>query len=339
MLVRIAVDLGCAELSMEDMINACFLFLREYPDSYLGLFGDVDFNDKNIPSDIFSRIKIHTSNIIVPPTISAMEALRNYRNSSMGLALKSVKNDQYSVAISCGNTGALIVLATIIIGRISGISRPALMAVLPTKQDTKVYMMDIGANHEVSASDLSNFAVMGSIALQHNGISKPIVALLNIGSEDQKGTQLIQKAHYLLHHNTAINYNGFIEPHHLFDNACNLVICDGFSGNLVIKTMEGTVHLILHELKNHRQSRYMEKLYMYGMRNILRRKLFKIHPDENSGALLLGLKNTVVKSHGGSSFKGFYNALRKAYLMSKTNLALNVRDALEKQNSIIEKTT
>lgn len=327
MSIRIAVDLGGSELKIDQLLDACKQVLQDKPDITLGLFGN-NSNDitKHIPEKLMHRIKWHPTSVIMPNTISVMEALRNYRQSSMGLALQSVRNGQYSVAISCGNTGALVALSAVIIGRIKGVNRPAIFSPFPTKSKP-LYMLDLGANHESSAQDLTDFALMGAIAAKAMGIKEPTVSLLNIGSEDRKGHQIIQKAHYLLHQHSNIHYKGFIEPNQLFNRPCDVIVCDGFSGNLVLKSIEGTAEYFLNQIKSLAKESLINKLLMYPLRKSFKMRFDRLHPDRHNGAILLGLANTVIKSHGSCSRDGFYHALIKAEIMAKHNLASSIKEA------------
>lgn len=327
MSIRIAVDLGGSELKLDQLLDACKQVLQDKPDITLGLFGNNSSDiTQYIPESLMHRIKWHPTAVIMPNTISIMEALRNYRQSSMGLALQSVRNGQYSVAISCGNTGALVALSAVIIGRIKGINRPAIFSPFPTKSKP-LYMLDLGANHESSAQDLSDFALMGEIAARTMGIKEPAVSLLNIGSEDRKGHQIIQKAHFLLHQHPKIHYIGFVEPNQLFNRPCDVIVCDGFSGNLVLKSVEGTADYFLKQIKNLATDSLLNKMLMYPLRKAFKNKFDRLQPDRHNGAILLGLANTVIKSHGSCSRDGFYHALLKAETMAKHNLAASIKEA------------
>lgn len=323
--VRIAVDLCGSDLERDVLLESCIEFLEHYPDSSLGLFADKDLN---IPKSLKNRVAVFNG-VAMPNTISVMEAVRSYKDSTMAQALRSVKNGQYDVVVSGGNTGALVALSVITVGRARGVNRPAIFSPLPTKTDP-IYMLDLGANHEASSQDLCDFATMGCLAAKSMGIVDPVIALLNIGSEDRKGHQIIQKAHFLLHNNDDINYIGFVEPNKIFQRPCDIIVCDGFSGNLVLKSIEGTASYFLNNIKKIVTSSVMSKMLMYPLLREFKKHFDRFNPDLHNGAVLLGLANTVVKSHGSSSKTGFYYALVKAHGMAINNLAPNISMAFAK---------
>lgn len=332
MSIGIAVDLSGSELSVISLIESCINVLKDQSDIHFGLFGDEKLDVmSHIPSHYTSRVTWHPHNLIMPNNISVMEALRNYRHSTMGAALLAVKNNHYNVAVSCGNTGALVALSTVIMGRTKGINRPALFSPFPTRYDP-IYILDLGANHECGAQDLCDFGVMATHAVQKLGIPHPTLRLLNIGTEDYKGNQTIQKAHYLLHNNPNVDYQGFIEPHNIFDRPCDIVVCDGFSGNLVVKTVEGTSRLFIDEIKNIAQKSILYRLLMLPLRTPIRQRLERMHPDHHNGAIILGLTHTVIKSHGSCSMRGFTHALHKAYLLAREDLSGHIRHAFATQH-------
>jgi glycerol-3-phosphate acyltransferase PlsX len=157
--------------------------------------------------------------------------------------------------------------------------------------------------------------------------------------KDKKGNQTIQKAHYLLHMHPDIRYEGFIEPHDIFDRPCDIVVCDGFSGNLVVKSVEGTAELFLDALKNIGKKNWFTGLLMWPLKGYIRQSLDRMHPDNNNGAIILGLTHTIIKSHGSCTEKGFVHALRKACLMAEHNLADHIHHVFSQENSTIEETS
>lgn len=333
MSTRIAVDLGGAELHLESLLDACRQVLEDREDFFLGLFGDAAHDVlRLLPQGFSDRVQWHPAQLTVPGSISAMEALRNYRQSSMGMALQAVRAGDYEAVVSCGNTGALVALSSVIVGRVKGIHRPAIFSPLPTRFEP-IYMLDLGANHEASAPDLYAFAAMGNIAAKTLGIERPKVALLNIGSEDRKGHQIIQKAHFLLHQSEEMHYVGFVEPNRIFDRPCDVIVCDGFSGNLVLKSIEGTADYFIREVKDVARSNWLNMAMMYLLRSSFRQRFDRFHPDRHNGAVLLGLNNTVIKSHGSCSRSGFYHALVKAGTMVHSDLTLSIRQSFMAQHT------
>ncbi|HEV2560707.1 MAG TPA: phosphate acyltransferase PlsX [Rhizomicrobium sp.] len=249
------------------------------------------------------------------------QALRRGRNTSMWHAIESVKNGEAQVVISAGNTGALMAMSMFHLGTIEGIDRPAIAALWPTKRGQSV-VLDVGANIESDAQQLVDFAVMGeAFARAILGLERPTVGILNVGAEDMKGHDAVKgAAHILRNVNLPIEFCGFVEGDDIAEGAVDVIVTDGFTGNIALKTAEGTAKLVVHFLRSAmRRSLFgrIGALFASGALNILRRKL---DPRASNGGIFLGLNGVVVKSHGGTDALGFASALDMAIDMAKAEV-------------------
>ena len=249
------------------------------------------------------------------------QALRRGRNTSMWHAIESVKNGEAQVMISAGNTGALMAMSMFHLGTIEGIDRPAIAALWPTKRGQSV-VLDVGANVECDAQQLVDFAVMGeAFARAILGLERPTVGILNVGAEDMKGHDAVKGAAQILRRvNLPIEFCGFVEGDDISEGAVDVIVTDGFTGNIALKTAEGTAKLVVHFLRSAlRRSLFgrIGALFASGALNILRRKL---DPRASNGGIFLGLNGVVVKSHGGTDALGFASALDMAIDMAKAEV-------------------
>jgi phosphate acyltransferase len=249
------------------------------------------------------------------------QALRRGRNTSMWHAIESVKNGEAQVVISAGNTGALMAMSMFHLGTIEGIDRPAIAALWPTKRGQTV-VLDVGANLESDAQQLVDFAVMGeAFARAILGLERPTVGILNVGAEDMKGHDAVKgAAHILRNVNLPIEFCGFVEGDDISEGAVDVIVTDGFSGNIALKTAEGTAKLVVHFLRSAMKRSLFGQIgamFASGALNILRRKL---DPRTSNGGIFLGLNGVVVKSHGGTDALGFASALDMAIDMAKADV-------------------
>lgn len=256
---------------------------------------------------------VHTAAVVLATDKPSL-ALRRGQNSSMGLAIRAVAAGEAQVAVSAGNTGALMAMAKVILRTQEGIDRPALAALLPTGRSDSV-MLDLGANVECSTENLVQFAVMGAafarIAL---GLPKPRVALLNVGVEDLKGTEELREAAAILRSaDLPIRFMGFIEGDAMVQGDVDVVVTDGFSGNVALKTAEGAAKLVIKLLADAFRSSLMSKIGYVMARGALNSLRSHVDPNSHNGAVFLGLNGLVVKSHGGANAKGIANAIGVAH--------------------------
>lgn len=281
------------------------------------------------------RLSIKATTDVVEMHDKPSYALRSKKNSSMRKALDLVAQKQAHACVSAGNTGALFATAHYVLKKLPGIERAALISSLPTHDVNKhVFMLDLGANVFCDANVLYQFAIMGSVmAEQVDGLHRPRIALLNMGVEDIKGSDHIKQAALALAANGAINYVGFVEGNDIFSNKADVIVCDGFVGNVALKTCEGVAHLVYEKLKvalyNNLLTRLLGKLLTPTLK-----KLYKsLNPDQYNGASLIGLRGIVVKSHGNANTVAYFNAImaavkeveRQVPEKIKTKLALSLQ--------------
>lgn len=252
----------------------------------------------------------------LPPDAGAAYALRRGKGSSMAIALRSVADRAAAAVVSSGSTAALMVLARQVLGMLPGIERPALMAAVPTPHGS-TWILDLGANIQVDAERLCQFARLGHVALSALNGCPPRTALLNIGSEPGKGPDAIREAGRALSADAEIDYHGFIEADKVFSGGVELVVCDGFAGNVLLKSAEGAVQLMFEEFK----ARFAGSLCGLLARPRLQRLHDSLHPSRHNGAPLLGVRGTVIKSHGGASPEGLAHAISLAALEARRGLS------------------
>lgn len=258
-------------------------------------------------------------------------ALRTKKNSSMRKALDLVHEDKAQACVSAGNTGALFSMAHFVLKTLAGVERPALISSLPTHDNDKhVFMLDLGANVFCDSHVLYQFGVMGSVmAAQVDGIRNPRIALLNMGEEAIKGSDHIKQAALELSANTDINYIGFIEGSDIFSNKADVIVCDGFVGNVALKTCEGVARLVYKKSEAIFSQNLLSKLMAAVFKSSLK-KLFKsVNPDQYNGASLIGLRGIVVKSHGNANSSAFYSAIMEAVKEVERQVPTKIKNSLE----------
>jgi glycerol-3-phosphate acyltransferase PlsX len=268
---------------------------------------------------------------IIEGSEKAGQAIRRAKTTSMGITIDAVKQGRAGAAVSAGNTGALMAMAKLALRTMPGIDRPALAALLPSLGEKDFIMLDLGANTECDARNLTEFAIMGAaysrIAL---GIARPRVSLLNIGTEDQKGTEEIRDAAAILREAThlPISFEGFIEGDKIARGLTDVVVCDGFSGNISLKTMEGTARFVTDLLRRAFTSSIRSKFGFLISRPATELMRHHLDPNNHNGAVFLGLNGVVVKSHGSASAKGVANAIGVAAKLVEANITQRITDDL-----------
>ena len=331
-LIKIAVDAMGGDNSPKKIIDGIVHNHNSINnDNFYKIFGDsnkiLKFLDKRIENRYFEII--HTENQ-VRSTDTPLEAAKRGKETSMWLAIESVKNKDSDIVISAGDTGALLVIAKLNLKMINNIDKPALSALWPNKLGMSV-VLDLGANIECSSKNLVDFSIMGASLYKSLYPTKmPKVALLNIGSEEFKGNEIIKETFQKLNEkrNDSFSFEGYIEGNELMNGEVNVIISDGFTGNVALKTAEGTANFITSELKNALSGSILGKIS--SLLNISNLKKFKqrLDPRLYNGAIFVGLDTPVVKSHGGTDFIGFSNSLDVCNRIVKGNL-------IEKINSNI----
>ena len=331
--IKIAVDAMGGENSPKKIINGIINNQKQNKDVIYNIFGNKEKIEEIFPKNYDKNtFKVfHTSNKILD-TDSALTASKKGKDTSMWLTIQSLKNNESDVAISAGNTGALFVLSKLNLDMIENIDKPALSALWPNKKNFNV-VLDLGANIECNDKNLIDFSIMGSSlykSLYPN--DDPIVGLLNIGSEELKGNEVIKKAYQNLQNrnNNNFKFDGYIEGNHIMDGDVNVIVTDGFTGNIALKTAEGTANFIVNEFKNSMTSSILGKISsMINIKNLNKVKK-KLDPRLYNGAILIGLNSPVVKSHGSTDHIGFSNSLNVCIKIVKNNLIQKIKDNISK---------
>ncbi len=293
------------------------------------LVGDESIIAKHFPKELMHRAEIIHTDEVVSMHESPVDALRKKKNSSMRLSVNLVSEGKADACVSSGNTGALMANAKYVLKTLPTIDRPAFMKAIPTKGGY-TYMLDLGANSTCTAEQLYQFALMGNlVAREIKGISSPKVALLNIGEEEIKGHEMIKEASILLEE-SPINYVGYIEGNDIVEDKADVIVTDGFTGNIAIKAMEGTIALMVSVLKGSLNDAPDEDSVSNGSQFAL--DIFKesIDPRRHNGALLVGLNGIVVKSHGSSDSYGHYHAILTAVDEVKKEIIPKMIETFEK---------
>lgn len=258
------------------------------------------------------------------------QALRSKPNSSMNLALELVANGEADAVVSGGNTGALMAKAYFRLKTLPGVLRPALMAALPNQQGGRSYILDLGANPSCDSETLFQFGVMGSVAVQSlDNTTTPRVALLNMGEEEIKGNDVVKNAASRLSLSEHVNYTGFVEGNHLFSGKADVIVCDGFVGNIALKSCEGLATLIVDQVKSALMSHWMYRWFFRFLQRRTEKSWQRLKPDHYNGASLIGLRGVVIKSHGSATAKAFSSAIKQAITEAQNQLPERIKDRVE----------
>ncbi len=301
------------DFGLRSSIPASILALNENSALHITLVGNEPaVREALVGTDVdFSRLSIVHAPDVVAMDDKPSQALRGKRQSSMAIALELLRDGQVAAVLSAGNTGALVAMGCVIVQRLDGVRRPAICAPLPSDQH-HTYMLDLGANVECSAEELRQFAVMGSaLCASVDGVVTPRVGLLNIGEELTKGTQLLKEAAALLRDDSRLNYIGFVEGGDIFGDRVDVVVCDGFAGNIALKVSEGAASYINRTLRKQLRESLWGRLAGLLLLPVLRRFQRRHDPRHYNGAVLLGLNGLVVKSHGSSDVAAYLAAIRQ----------------------------
>jgi len=337
---RIAIDAMGGDEGVRVMVAGVALARHRHEGLQFTLYGDearIKAALANHPNLSRAADVVHTDKVVAA-TDKPSQALRQSRGSSMGLAIQAVKNGEAMAAVSAGNTGALMAMSKLALRTLPGIDRPALAAFLPTLGDNDVVMLDLGANTECDTRNLVEFAVMGAayarIALDRE---TPRVRLLNIGTEELKGTDVIRAAATVLRGASGLplRFDGFIEGDGIGSGDADVIVCEGFAGNIALKTAEGTARFVTDVLRRAFTSSLRSKAGFLLSRPAL--QLLKVHldPNNHNGAVFLGLNGIVVKSHGGADEKGIANAVHVAARLVEEDLTARIAEAMARVAPIV----
>ena len=328
-LINIAVDAMGGDGSPKKIIDGIVYNHQFNHENFFTIFGDKEQITKHIEKKIdknFYKI-VHTKNV-VKNTDSPLEAAKRGKETSMWLSIESVKKKESDIVISAGNTGALLVIAKLNLKMIENIDKPALSALWPNKKGMSV-VLDLGANIECSSKNLIDFSIMGASLYKSLYPSEnPNVALLNIGSEELKGNEIIKETYQKLNDIKSNNFNfsGYIEGNELMNGEVNVIVSDGFTGNVALKTAEGTANFITSELKQALSGTILGKISSLLNISNLRKFKKRLDPRLYNGAIFIGLDTPVVKSHGGTDFIGFSNSLDVCNKIIKGSLINKIKN-------------
>lgn len=312
--------------------------LREHPQLMLILVGDREILEQALVKnklDQDPRISIHHASQVVEMDESPSLALRNKKDSSMRVAINLVKEGQAQACVSAGNTGALMATSRFVLKTLPGIDRPAIVYAIPgvnqaTGERTAIHMLDLGANVDCTAEHLFQFAIMGSVRRSLiDNIPKPRVALLNIGEEEMKGVENIKEAAKLIAACPSLHYVGFVEGNDLFGNKADVIVCDGFIGNIALKTAEGTAKYISYMVKDAFTCNWLNRICAFLAIPALVKIKKNLDMRRYNGASFVGLKGIVVKSHGGADEVGFSCAITEALAEVDKNIPNQIHATVE----------
>ncbi len=314
----IALDAMGGDKAPESVIQGARLILKDFPGTRFIFYGR---ESVIAPLVARNRTLARASEVVHAETVIAMDekpsvALRKGQSSSMRAAIEAVQKGKACAAVSAGNTGALMAIAKLVLKTLPGIQRPAITATVPSLH-RPVVLLDMGANLECSAQNLVQFAMMGdAYARAVTGLAAPKIGLLNVGSEDMKGHEEVKEAHRMLRSgNYPVEYHGFVEGNDILEGTADVVVTDGFTGNIALKTAEGTSRLIYTALKQAFEKSFLTKMSYLLAKPAMKTALKRFDPRKLNGAIMLGLNGITVKSHGGADAKSFANAIKVAISM------------------------
>ena len=330
---RLAIDAMGGDTGIQVMLAGAALAQARTPELMFDLVGDSAAIEAALAQHPALRAAseiVHADDVISGHE-KAAQAIRRAKTTSMGIAVDAVKQGRAGAAVSAGNTGALMAIAKLALRTMPGIDRPALAALLPSLGKTDYVMLDLGANTECETRNLVEFAVMGAAyARIAFGFERPRVSLLNIGTEDLKGTDEIRDAATVLRESKHLHmdFQGFIEGDKISRGDTDVVVCDGFSGNISLKTMEGTARFVTDLLKRAFTSSIRSKFGFLISRPATELLRHHLDPNNHNGAVFLGLNGVVVKSHGSANDAGVANAISVAAKLVTNNITRRITDDL-----------
>ncbi|ULJ62849.1 phosphate acyltransferase PlsX [Wielerella bovis] len=333
-MITLSVDAMGGDIGLDVTAPAAAAFLNKQSNARLIMVGDstkiqAALTQANAPLD---RIEIVHASEIVGMDEAPQHALKNKKDSSMRIAIQQVKDGKAQAAVSAGNTGALMATARFILKTLSGIERPAIAKFMPAAQGHCTLMLDLGANVDCTPEQINQFAIMGNElyrALKPE-CTQPRIGLLNIGTEDIKGTETVKQTFQLMQ-TMPFNFIGNVEANHIFSNEVDVIVADGFIGNIVLKTIEGTVKfssgIIRHEFKRN----WLTRLSAIAALPVINGFKKDLDPRRYNGAIFLGLRGIVIKSHGGTDATGFAYALEEAYHEAQADSLTKIEQGIATQ--------
>ena len=325
--VKIAIDAMGGENSPKKIIEGIEISLKTNKENFFYLYGKKNLLEKEIEKkqSIHNYCEIIHAEDIILDDESPLTGAKKSKETSMWKTIEALKEGKADISLSAGNTGALLIISRLLLKTIKGINKPALAALWPNQQNMNV-VLDLGANVECNEKNLVDFACMGSALFKSLFINdKPKISLLNIGLEEYKGNEVLKKTFSILKENKMKNFEfvGYIEGNHIMDGNVDVIITDGFTGNIALKTAEGTANFITKNLKNS-----LSKLSMLLSYKGLKDFKNKLDPRKYNGAIFLGLQSPVVKSHGATDFVGFAHSINVCNKIVKANLIKKIESNL-----------
>lgn len=334
--LHIAIDVMSGDCGPSVCVPAALEAARAFPDVRFTLIGKEDELQLQLKSRAAAHaVAANPANVsclfatqVVEMTDHPREALRRKKDSSMRRALDLVRAGDANACVSAGNTGALMAMAHFVLKMLPGVERPAIVSMIPSRGG-HTYMLDLGANASCTPAQLCQFAVMGSVlaADLEGAHAKPRVGLLNIGEEEIKGNEIVQAAHNMLA-TSDVNYVGFVEGHDIFSDKVDVVVTDGFTGNIALKTMEGAARLISDALREEFTRSPLRKLGALAARPSLRALRTRMDPRRYNGATMVGLNGIVIKSHGGADLFAFQRAIEVAVMEARNGVPERITQRL-----------
>ena len=331
--LNIAIDAMGGDNGPSIVIEALEKAVHRYPDVKFTVVGHEQeltsllgkFNLSSHPS-----INLVHAEQVIEMDDKPGQSLRSKPESSMRVALQSLTDGNCQAMVSGGNTGALMTNAYFTLKTLPGVLRPALMTALPNQTGGKSYLLDLGANASCDSETLFQFGVMGAVAAEYlSGVPAPKISLLNMGEEDIKGNDVVRNAAARLAQCEQLNYIGFIEGNHLFSGRADVVVCDGFVGNVALKSCEGLATFIIDQMRDTLNSHWLYRFFFRFLQKRTHKSWDRLKPDHYNGASLIGLRHVVIKSHGSASAGAFYSAIQQAVAEAHEQLPERIKHRVE----------
>lgn len=329
--MKIAIDAMGGDYAPGEIVAGAIEAAKQNEDVQILLVGNEAEINPLLGEQRPTNIQVVHADEVIESDDEPVKAVRRKKNSSMVIAGRLVKEGEADAMLSAGNTGALMTTGLLVVGRISGIERPALAPLLPSLDKTGILALDLGANMDATPDQLKQYAVMGSIYREKvQGMKSPRIGLLNVGTEEMKGNE-VTKGTYELLKSSGLNFIGNVESKYVLDRPCDVLVCDGFSGNILLKSYEGAASVIFNELKTAFKLNWLTKLAAAIMLPKLKGLKKTLDPNEFGGAPLLGLNGLVLKIHGSSDARAVQAAVVQAKTAIKSGLIQSIKEEINKE--------
>lgn len=334
-MIKIGVDANGGDKGVLATVDAAMMAVKEFDDIEIVLFGDEEKIKPLLKNN--ERISIvHTTETLDMGEKEPMKAVRQHKNSSLCLAMYAAKNDEVDAVVTSGPTQCVVLASHVIIRRLKSMERVALCPIVPNYDNKPRLLLDVGANVELKSEHLGQFAIFATIAMRELfGVANPTVGYLNIGSEPGKGREIDKDNYYYLKDLNGINFYGNVEPDQVINAPCDIILSEGYGGNICLKSLEGTAKMMGKMLKEEIYSSFISKIAGLLMKKKLKHFAKRFDSSEVGGAMIFGINKPVIKAHGNSDAYAFSNAIKQARLMIKTDIINKVISKLE-ENEIME---